>query len=83
MDHSRRSATFDTTSPIVASSFATLSTRPAFVGDKADYLASFMDARSAVRTTARSRSEMAATFQPHKHLLRQVALAIRDGPAFI
>jgi DUF2075 family protein len=77
--------TFDPTSPIFDAAFTGLTGRyPAFTGDQADGLASFLDERIAGPDDGAILDRVAeATFRPNKRLLDHVARIIRGEPTFV
>jgi hypothetical protein len=78
-------ATHDPESPLLEPRFTDLVARfPAFTGDQADGLASFLDERvSGPDDGALLDRVAAAAFRPHKRLLDHVARVIRNEPTFV
>ena len=78
-------ATFNPSSPIFDPALSRLTDRyPAFAGDQADGLASFLDDRIAGPDDGSILDKIASTtFRPHKRLLDHVARVIRHEPAFV
>jgi hypothetical protein len=78
-------AQFDPGSPIRATSFESLTdTYPAFAGDQADGLATFLDQRVTGPDDGSILDRIAVSaFRPHKRLLDHVARMIRNEPAFV
>lgn len=78
-------ATFDPASPLWSASFASLTeTYPAFSGDQADALATYLDQRVTGPDDGSILDQIAVSaFKPHKRLLDHVARVIRNEPAFV
>jgi uncharacterized protein len=78
-------ATFDPASPIWSTSVASLTdTYPAFAGDQADALATFLDQRVTGPDDGSILDRIAVSaFRPHKRLLDHVARMIRAEPSFV
>lgn len=78
-------ATFDPNAPVFDASFSSWMERyPAFAGDQADGLASFLDGCVGGPDDGSILDRVAVTtFRPHKRLMDHVARVIRHEPAFV
>jgi hypothetical protein len=78
-------ATFTPASPLWSAPFAALTdTYPAFAGDQADALASYLDSRVTGPDDGSILDRIAVdAFKPHKRLLDHVARMIKNEPTFV
>ncbi len=77
-------ARFDPSSPIWSADASLTDAYPAFAGDQADGLATFLDDRVTGPDDGSILDRVAdATFKPHKRLLDHVARVIRNEPSFV